>query len=164
MITKKIIFFVVGCFLLIGVIYLIVMSFFTYAYRDFSGSDSWRHLKEYNCNEKKQVIEQRIYELEKNNSSVISLKENYSALSGNRWITLFIMIPSDTIEYFYHFAGDTAMWNEQPNSRILLMEMKNKQHDIKYTTLKTADKKAVKKMMYLFESMVIDSLKAPKSN
>jgi hypothetical protein len=130
---------------------------FVYAFRNFSGSESWRPLSEYALYAKKDVIQQSIYELDKKNSFI--LVENNSIRSAADGFSIAIIDASDTVTYHLRIPGNDSIWNSSPISKILLMKIEGKGFDISYSTLKKTDKKGFKKMISLFESKFIDSLK-----
>lgn len=132
---------------------------FVYAFRNFSGNDSWRPIAEYNFREKKQVIGQRAYQLDQNDSTLLFRKDTSERLRNYSWYSLFIYSASDTTEYFLGFPGDSLVWEQEGQSAIYLYNINNKEYDLNSVDFKKTDKKTRKKLLYDFESRFINRLK-----
>jgi len=153
---KTILIIVLVCIFLFAILYF---WGFTYAFRDFSGSPGYKQLKEYKFSDKKQIIEDKIEEIEKTNPGLISIADTGTRFTNGPWYTLTLNIPHDTTDYIFRFYGDSTTWNNEPDSEILLFIIENKDYHVTPSSLKTTDKNKLKEMYTHFETHFINKLR-----
>lgn len=146
--TKRILFVIIFCIFVFGILYYYG---FVYSFRNFSGSDSWRPIKEYHFNKTKQVTEQSMYRLDTGNLRILLQEDSSDRLKGYGWFNLSICSPADTSHYFFGFLEDSLQ-----SSAIRLFNITSKEHHISSVNFKTTDKKITKKLLDDFENLFIN--------
>ena len=150
--AKWVLFVVIFCILLFGILYYYG---FVYSFRNFAGSDSPRPIKEYHFNQTKPVTEQSMNRIDIDNPRILLQEDTSDYLKGYGWFPLSICSPADTSHYFIKLSDDLLQWNQENSSAIRLFNITSKDYYISSENFKESDKKVIKNLLYNFEYLFI---------